>query len=46
MTLHNILILYIKAQENDAGQYILETQNEFGIHTKQTQIIVLAITKN
>ena len=41
-----ILILYIKeVQENDAGQYTLEIQNEFGSDSKQIQLTVLTIPK-
>ena len=41
-----ILVLYIKeVQENDAGQYTLEIQNEFGSDSKTTQLTVLAAPK-
>ncbi|CAF0814387.1 unnamed protein product [Rotaria sordida] len=41
-----ILVLYIKeVQENDAGQYTLEIQNEFGSDSKQIQVTVLATPK-
>jgi titin len=41
-----VLVLYIKeVQENDAGQYTLEIQNEFGSDSKQMQLTVLAAPK-
>ena len=41
-----VLILYIKeVQENDAGQYTLEIQNEHGSDSKQLQLTVLATPK-
>ncbi|CAF4929782.1 unnamed protein product, partial [Rotaria sp. Silwood1] len=41
-----VLVLYIKeVQENDAGQYTLEIQNEFGSDSKQIQVTVLATPK-
>lgn len=41
-----LLVLYIKdVQENDAGQYTLEIQNEFGSDSKQMQVTVLATPK-
>ncbi|UJR23285.1 hypothetical protein I4U23_026301 [Adineta vaga] len=41
-----ILVLYIKeVQENDAGQYTLELQNEYGSDSKQLQLTVLAAPK-
>ncbi|CAF3389468.1 unnamed protein product [Rotaria socialis] len=42
----SLLVLYIKdVQENDAGQYTLEVQNEFGSDSKQIQVNVLATPK-
>lgn len=41
-----ILVLYIKdVQENDAGQYTLEIQNEFGSDSKTMVLTVLAAPK-
>lgn len=41
-----LLVLYIKeVQENDAGQYTLEIQNEHGSDSKQIQFTVLAAPK-
>jgi len=41
-----VLVLYIKeVQENDAGQYTLEIQNEHGSDSKQMQLTVLAAPK-
>jgi hypothetical protein len=41
-----VLVLYIKeVQENDAGQYTLEIQNEFGSDSKQIVLTVLAVPK-
>jgi titin len=41
-----LLVLYIKeVQENDAGQYTLEIQNETGSDSKQMQLTVLAAPK-
>ncbi|CAF3878648.1 unnamed protein product, partial [Adineta steineri] len=41
-----ILILYIKeVQENDAGKYTLEIQNDYGSDSKEIQLTVLAAPK-
>ncbi len=41
-----LLVLYIKeVQENDAGQYTLEIQNEHGSDSKPVQLTVLAAPK-